>query len=130
MPIAKRYVPIMVENWKTLSLTEEQLCERARHEFVDKPARRNQQHRNEEQYVLTLMNSRGNDDANAEGHGADQYGERHVVLMDDFLPEMIRCELSITTNAMMKMSMPIRANTSAETMLASGTESSSYLPPV
>src|SRR5271168_1344105 len=29
--------------------------------------------------------------------------------------------LSITTNAMMKMSMPIRANTSAETMLASGT---------
>src|SRR5580698_5817591 len=29
--------------------------------------------------------------------------------------------LSITTNAMIKMSMPIRANTSAETMLASGT---------
>src|SRR5580692_7963637 len=29
--------------------------------------------------------------------------------------------LSITTNAMMKMSMPIRANTSAEMMLASGT---------
>src|SRR5580658_4434244 len=29
--------------------------------------------------------------------------------------------LSITTNAMMKMSMPMRANTSAETMLASGT---------
>src|SRR5580704_3425171 len=29
--------------------------------------------------------------------------------------------LSITTKAMMKMSMPIRANTSAETMLASGT---------
>src|SRR5271169_5714970 len=29
--------------------------------------------------------------------------------------------LSITTNAMMKISMPISANTSAETMLASGT---------
>jgi hypothetical protein len=75
------------------------------------------------------MNRGGNDDANADGHGADENCERHVVLLYDFLPEMIRRELSITTNAMMKMSMPRKANASAA-MTLPAERGSSYLPPV
>ena len=40
-----------------------------------------------------LVNRGGNDDANADGHGADQNRQRHVVLLHDLLPEMVRREL-------------------------------------
>jgi hypothetical protein len=36
-----------------------------------------------------LMNGGGDDDADADGHGADQNRERHVVFLDDFFPEMV-----------------------------------------
>src|SRR5438270_7244535 len=38
----------------------------------------------------TLVNRRGDDDADADGHAANQNGERSVVLLHDFFPEMIR----------------------------------------
>ncbi len=67
--------------------------ERAGDEFIDEAARRDQQHGNEHQDAHWLVNRGSNDDADAERHGADENGERHIVFLNDFLPQMVRGEL-------------------------------------
>src|SRR5437773_2561157 len=36
-----------------------------------------------------LVHSRRDDDADSDGHGSDHDGERGILLLDDFLPEVI-----------------------------------------
>src|SRR5450432_1880587 len=38
---------------------------------------------------IELMNGRGDNDANADGHGTDQYRQSHIVLLNYFLPQVI-----------------------------------------
>src|SRR5712664_3577447 len=66
--------------------------ERASDEFIDEAAGRDQQHGNEHQDAHGLVDRGSNDDADAERHGADEDGERHIVLLHDFLPKMVRRE--------------------------------------
>src|SRR6267143_2057582 len=68
-------------------------CERAGDKLVDEAASRDQQHGNEHQDAHKLVDRGSNDDADAQRHGADKNGERHVVLLHDLLPKMIRREL-------------------------------------
>ena len=63
--------------------------ERARDELVDEPAGGDQQDRDEKQYPQGLVNSRRNDDADAERHCPEQDRQRGVVLLHDFLPEVV-----------------------------------------
>src|ERR1700730_3933291 len=42
---------------------------------------------------IRLVDGRSNDDADSDGHGADQNGERHVLLLHDLFPKMVRGHL-------------------------------------
>src|SRR5690348_4988778 len=75
------------------AVTHQVARERARDELIDEPARRNQQHRDEEQNSHVSVNGGGNDDADPDGHGSDEDRQRHVVLLHDFLPQMVWGEL-------------------------------------
>src|SRR6266481_1670809 len=75
------------------AVSDEIAGERAGDKLVDEAASRDQQHGNKHQDAHNLVNRGGNDDADAERHGADKNGKRHVVLLHDFFPKMIRREL-------------------------------------
>src|SRR6266849_776745 len=66
--------------------------ERAGDKLIDEAASRDQQHGNEHQDAHKLVDRGSNDNADAERHGANENGKRHIVLLHDFLPKMVRRE--------------------------------------
>src|SRR5206468_4089556 len=75
------------------AVADEIARQRAGYKLIDEAASRDQQHGNEHQDAHGLVDRGSNDDTNAERHGADKDGERHVVLLHDFLPKVVRREL-------------------------------------
>src|SRR5207302_5320944 len=75
------------------AVSDEIAGERAGDKLIDQATSRDQQDGNEHQDAHKLVDRGSNDDRDAERHGADKNGERHVVLLHDLFPKMIRGEL-------------------------------------
>jgi hypothetical protein len=71
------------------AIAEQVAGERPRDELVDEPAGGDQQNRDEKQDSQGLVDGGRDDDANADGHGSDQNGERGVVLLHNLFPEVV-----------------------------------------
>ena len=75
------------------AVTDEVARQRAGNQLVNEAAGGHQQHRDEQQDTHTLVDRRGNDDAEADRHGANEDGQGHVVVLHDLFPEMVWGEL-------------------------------------
>jgi len=71
-----------------------------------------------------------NDDADAERHGADKNGERHVVLLHDLFPKMIRRELVHHDERNDEDEYSDKGEDQCSDDIAEAERGSSYLPPV
>ena len=75
------------------AIAEKIACERPRDELVDEPAGGNQQDSYEEKNAHGSVNSGCDNHTDTNGHGPQQDGKSHVVLLHDFFPQVVRSDL-------------------------------------